>query len=88
MLSAWLPNTSWNPPRIRASAEGGTESGWAAAGLERVPNAINKPDSTNVPASSASELRTPMKATATPPPTAPATWAPKKVVWITAVPST
>ena len=48
-------------------------SGLAAAGLARVPNAMSKPDSTNVAESMASAGRVPTKATATPPPTAPAT---------------
>ena len=65
---------------IRASGDGWTVSGLAAAGLARVPRAINKPESTNVAESMTSAGRTPMKATATPPPTAPSTSPARKVV--------
>ena len=55
VLSAWSPNTSRNPSRIRASGDGRTDSGLAAAGLARGPRPMSRPDSTNVAASMASE---------------------------------
>jgi len=71
--SAGSPNTSRNPSRMRASGDAWTDSGAAAAGRARVPNAISKPDSTNVAESMASERHTPMNATANPPAIAPST---------------
>ena len=87
MRSAGSPNTSLIPPRIRAHGDSWPPSA-RAAGLARVPSAMSRPESTNVAASMTSEGRTPMKATASPPATAPATWPARKVVWITAVPRT
>ena len=87
MRSARSPNSSPKPSRIRASGDGWTLSGLAAAGRGRVPSPMNKPESTNVAASMTSAGRTPMKATANPPPTAPTVWPARNVVWITAVPS-
>ena len=64
-----------------------TISGLAGAGLARVPSPMNSAETTNVAASMTSAGRTPRKATASPPPTAPSIWPARNVLWITAVPS-
>ncbi len=73
---------------MRASGDSWAASGFAAAARARVPSPMSKPESANVTASTTSEARTPMKATASPPPAAPSTWPARNVVWNTEAPRT